>query len=234
MEFEKKWRAFSEVQGKTLQQAARIYADYKFKVHACSPMGKGSVFYEEGGAPVSINSLLRTDSEPWKMHEPGFNVALGTGDDFWVLDIDGERGEKSLCWLQERLQTVFHTFTVKTGNGWHLYFKMTGGPIPTAVSVLPGIDVRGLDGIVVAPPSIHYTGLRYDADLDRKSYDPLPAEPPPELLKLVQNAEHLVLRPQLAALDPDIEKAARMAKGSQPTKSVKSVSASPLPALDFI
>lgn len=52
--------------------------------------------------------------------------------------------------------------TVKstTGRGVHLFYR-TETEIRNAVRLFPGIDLRGVGGYVVAPPSVHPTGARY-------------------------------------------------------------------------
>ena len=55
------------------------------------------------------------------------------------------------------------TRTVITGGGGrHLWFKYTG-PIPSTTGrIAPGLDTRGDGGYVLAPPSVHPNGHRYE------------------------------------------------------------------------
>lgn len=52
-----------------------------------------------------------------------------------------------------------------TGHGFHLYYRWPGGILnglrTSLTNLLPGIDVRGEGGYVVAPPSIHESGAAY-------------------------------------------------------------------------
>src|SRR4029077_4064599 len=59
------------------------------------------------------------------------------------------------------------TVEVITARGRHIYFKMPTTPIRnSAGKVAPGIDVRGDGGYVLAPPSIHPSGKRYEWSVD--------------------------------------------------------------------
>jgi hypothetical protein len=42
-----------------------------------------------------------------------------------------------------------------------LFFQHPGHDVPNRTNVLPGIDVRGDGGFVVAPPSAHASGREY-------------------------------------------------------------------------
>jgi hypothetical protein len=56
------------------------------------------------------------------------------------------------------------TFTVTTGKGHHVYFRQPPGPpLGNGTGALSGrgIDVRGHGGYVVAPGSVHHTGVLY-------------------------------------------------------------------------
>lgn len=55
------------------------------------------------------------------------------------------------------------TPSVKTAKGMHFYFQYAPGTRNfTKRPDLPGIDLRSEGGYVVAPPSLHPTGLLYD------------------------------------------------------------------------
>ena len=75
-----------------------------------------------------------------------------------VLDIDGDVGMENLT----RLGTIPSTPTVKTSRGHHYYFKRPEFRIVNKSALLPGIDIRGDGGMIVAPPSIHESGHQYE------------------------------------------------------------------------
>jgi Bifunctional DNA primase/polymerase, N-terminal len=77
-----------------------------------------------------------------------------------VLDLDGDLGVEALraalsIALSEHSGPVAHT----GGGGWHLLYAPTG--LGNRVGLLPGVDWRGRDGLIVAPPSQHISGTRY-------------------------------------------------------------------------
>ena len=81
------------------------------------------------------------------------------------MDIDPDHGGfKSLEELRAQIGEVRSTLSVTTGSGGvHFYFRSPRGvEVPSRVSVRPGIDIRGQGGMVVAPPSLHKSGNRYE------------------------------------------------------------------------
>ncbi|HPC94987.1 MAG TPA: bifunctional DNA primase/polymerase [Sedimentisphaerales bacterium] len=115
------------------------------------------------------------------------NVGVATGPEsgIVVLDVDKRHGGvESLKGLGDLPRTA----TVKTGGGWHYYFKCPEGvDIRNSAGKLgPGLDVRGAGGYVVAPPSMHASGVPYKwlvdprgglADLPRPILDRLTQRP---------------------------------------------------------
>jgi len=93
-------------------------------------------------------------------------IVTGTASGLLVLDIDdgkGKSGSRSLAEVVRELGELPITLTAMTGTGRHLYFKHPGGIIRNSVSkIAPGIDVRADGAYVVAPPSVHTTGKRYE------------------------------------------------------------------------
>jgi hypothetical protein len=51
-----------------------------------------------------------------------------------------------------------HTPVVKTGKGYHIYFRT---PTPVKSIKFPNLDIKGEGGYVLAPPSIHPNGEQY-------------------------------------------------------------------------
>ncbi|MBC7293053.1 MAG: bifunctional DNA primase/polymerase, partial [Thermoleophilia bacterium] len=48
------------------------------------------------------------------------------------------------------------------GGGVHYFYQHPGGQVANAVKFLPGLDIRADGGYVVAPPSLHASGRRYE------------------------------------------------------------------------
>lgn len=106
--------------------------------------------------PVAIEEF-------WWNHK-GANVAIatGAGSGIFVLDIDVRNGGgDSLDTLIHQHGRMPDTLEAVTGSRRHFYFQHPGVTVPNMVGLLPGIDVRGDGGLVVAPPSIHVSGNQY-------------------------------------------------------------------------
>lgn len=112
------------------------------------------------------------------------NTAIATGreSDLVVVDIDLPKAEPSLERLQELDRALPETLTILTGGGGrHLYFSHphrpipnTSGRLPGITESLPGLDVRSDGGYVVAPPSLHVSGRRYEWSTREASINALP------------------------------------------------------------
>ncbi len=85
------------------------------------------------------------------------NVGIRTGEGLDVVDIDSAGARAEL--FDPAPGDPGAGVVVKTGRGWHLWFASQG--LASRVAVLPGVDVRGRGGYVVAPPSVHPGGWRY-------------------------------------------------------------------------
>lgn len=92
----------------------------------------------------------------WEMY-PASNIGLRTGIAFDVVDLDGQAALGSLRVVAPRYK---HAGPVSsTGRGYHLLFQTTGQR--NAAGKLSGIDFRGASGYIVAPPSVHPNGHKY-------------------------------------------------------------------------
>lgn len=126
--------------------------------------------------------------ERWRYANIG--IATGARSGRWVLDVDDRHGgDDSLADLRREYGHLPDTATVNTGGGGlHLYWKMPPWLISNAVGVLPGIDVRGDGGYVVAPPSRHRSGRLYLWDAGQPEQ---PAECPRWLLNVLRDARRV-------------------------------------------
>jgi hypothetical protein len=81
-----------------------------------------------------------------------------------VLDVDVKHGRANaqVARLADRYGPIGAVW-VRTGSGGaHGYLAHPSGTVPNSAGRLgPGIDVRGDGGYVVAPPSLHASGRRY-------------------------------------------------------------------------
>lgn len=106
----------------------------------------------------------------WWRRWPTANVGLATGrqNGLLVLDVDAAGGNRSLRELARRHGPLPATLAVRTGGGGrHLYFRHPGARIASPEDWRPGIDLRADGAYVVAPPSLHRSGRRYEW-IDRK------------------------------------------------------------------
>ena len=145
-------------------KAAIEYGDKGWFTHPCKPGSKAPI------GKLVPRGLLDASRNPevlcsWYEQYPDANVAIRTGKELWVLDIDGEEGKASLIELQEEFgELADPSLIVETpGKGFHLYYAYPlVGVVGCRTNIRPGIDVRGDGGCVIAPPSIHPNGGRYE------------------------------------------------------------------------
>ena len=128
-----------------------------------------------GKAPATTTGVKQATTDTtvidrWWSAAPTMNIGIATGSrsGVFVLDIDDEAGEQSLRELERNNGDLPETVEAITGKGRHIFFRLgDGDPIRNSVSKLgPGIDVRGDEGFVVAAPSIHPSGRRYEWSVD--------------------------------------------------------------------
>lgn len=103
----------------------------------------------------------------WWKKWPAANIGIATGEGSGVdvLDLDcaaaiADNGLAVLTNLEAVYGQVFAPTVVTGGGGQHLYFRHEPG-VQNRAKMLPGIDVRGDGGYVVAPPSAHKSGQPY-------------------------------------------------------------------------
>jgi hypothetical protein len=115
-----------------------------------------------GKAPLTRHGHLDATTEGavirrWWERRPDANVGLAIPRGLVVVDIDDR---KALFRLRAEDRVLPATVKSITGRGLHLYYR-TEAEIRNAVELFPGVDLRGVGGYVVAPPSVHPTGARY-------------------------------------------------------------------------
>ena len=124
----------------------------------------------------------------------GAGVGIATGRaanrQFFVLDIDdknGKRGSDTLADLEAEHGQLPDTVTVLTPTGGrHLYFTTTIEIRNDAGKRLgEGLDIRGIGGYVVAPPSTHENGGEYTFEHGYAITDLKPADAPTWLIHLL-------------------------------------------------
>jgi hypothetical protein len=167
-------RAEAERQPSDLLAAALWYAEQGLRVFALHP---GTKIPRKG-----TNGLDDATSDPeqiraWWAAVPAANVAIATGHQVDVIDVDGLAGQVSLAQNLHAFAglNVLGTVCTPRPGGMHLFIPATGGG--NRAGVLPGIDHRGLGGYVVAPPSVNADGQAY-AWMDPLQLDRAPGPHP--------------------------------------------------------
>lgn len=131
-----------------------------------------------GKHPATPNGLIDATKDMQQLknlwQERKFlNVGIATGavSSIFVVDIDGEQGEKDLAALGELPQTL----VAKTGKGRHLFFKHPGTAIKTRTKVIGDkVDVRGDGGYVAGVGSNHLSGAVYEWENPLEDIMPAP------------------------------------------------------------
>lgn len=111
----------------------------------------------------------------WWRRWPDANIGVATGGEagLVVVDVDPRNGgEDGLHALVCRLGALPLTVCANTGGGGvHLYFRAPRGLKLRCRVVGQGVDFKGEGGYVVAPPSVHASGQRYEWAPERSPWD---------------------------------------------------------------
>jgi replicative DNA helicase len=189
----------------TCHEAARAYLALGLHPIPCVPRTKRPLIKWE---PYQTEPPLLDELDVWWEETSDANVALVLGRGTFAVDLDGgDTAERLLA--EHGITLPAGAPRSQTAHGYHV-FLAADGPIPDRVGLLRGpdgkaaVDIRGR-GIVVAPPSIHPTGARYEWVVPLSL--PLPPAPP-ALLALIR--DHRASPPS----DPDHPREANQVVGS--------------------
>ncbi len=168
-----------------------------FPVHnpvknGCScPQGRACVSI--GKHPRTKQGVLDATSEQeaiynWHSRWPEANWGIATGEasGVIVLDVDiKSNGPESLKKFR-----IPVTPTVITGSGGlHYYFRYPGFEVKNSSNKIgPGLDIRGLNGYVVLPPSLHESGGIYEWKIKPKDVGGF-RDIPKDLLSKIRKAK---------------------------------------------
>jgi hypothetical protein len=105
----------------------------------------------------------------WFEAEPHANLGIAMGGKLRLLAVDVDPragGDASLHDLIEAHGDAWlETFTVKTGGlGNHFLFRLPEDVEVHRAKIAPGVDIKADGGYLVAPPSIHPNGNRYEVE----------------------------------------------------------------------
>ena len=156
------------------KEAALEYAELGLAVFpVIPPTGNGEK--SSGKKPYISNwqKEATTDKKQvleWWTKWPTANIGIATGKKSQGLvvidlDIDNSKGINGYEVLGEWQRThgeLPETWQSITGRGgYHLFYYDTA-PYKNRVGVYEGVDIRGEGGYIIAPPSIHANGHRYE------------------------------------------------------------------------
>jgi len=130
----------------------------------------------------------------WLLQSPNMNIGIATGlrSNLIVIDEDPRNfhnGTNPMDELVDQVGPLPDTYTVCTGNyngirGHHYYFDAQGLSINSS-QLLPGLEIKANKTGIVACPSLHMSGVRYELDRSRYGTRVVLARFPRELAELV-------------------------------------------------
>lgn len=158
----------------------KSYIEYGFAVFPCHGIKGGQCTCgaadcpNAGKHPYTRHGLKDATTDLTKAaalfnYRDDLNIAIATGSPsgIFVVDVDNrgdESGEDSLRDLQEENGMLPSTMASITGSGRHLIFRMPEFAVKNATSIAPKVDIRGTGGYIIAPPSMHKSGVQYRFD----------------------------------------------------------------------
>lgn len=152
--------------GNELMEAALVYADLGFAVFPLLPRDKRPATENEFKAATTNRQQI---ADWWDKH-PDSNIGIATGTmsgGLVVIDLDidedkGINGYETLKRWQQEHGDLPETWQSITGRGgYHLFYRDVASN-KSRTSLYEGVDIRADGGYIVAPPSIHPNGNRYE------------------------------------------------------------------------
>lgn len=120
----------------------------------------------------------------WWQKYPNANVGIATGlksGGLFVIDLDidedkGINGYQTLRDWERKNGILPDTWSSITGRGgYHLFFK-SSKQITNRTGILEGVDIRGEGGYIVAPPSTHANGHKYEWEYSPDDFELVEAD----------------------------------------------------------
>lgn len=138
-------------------EAALAYSEKGFSVIPIRPDKQPFIQWKE----FQKRRATKEEIKKWVSQWPGAMIGIVTGEisGVFVVDCDSEAAYQK---IQELLPDSFITCIAKTPRGYHLYLIYPKGQvIGNAAGIMPGVDVRGEGGYIIAPPSVNAEGKAY-------------------------------------------------------------------------
>lgn len=120
----------------------------------------------------------------WWQKYPNANVGIATGlksGGLFVIDLDidedkGINGYQTIRDWERKNGILPDTWSSITGRGgYHLFFK-SSKQITNRTGILEGVDIRGEGGYIVAPPSTHANGHKYEWEYSPDDFELVEAD----------------------------------------------------------
>ena len=164
-------------------EAALAYSEKGFSVIPIRPDKKPFIQWQDFQKRRATVEEIRA----WWAKWPMANVGIVTGEISGLLVIDSDN-EEAYQKIQELLPDSFITCIAKTPRGYHLYLVYPKGQnIGNATGIMPGVDVRGEGGYIIAPPSVNAEGKAYSWMQGLSLDEVAPAPTPGALLSALIN-----------------------------------------------
>jgi len=144
---------------------------------SCTDIGKHPRITGWPDAAATDEAQIR---DWWERRWPEANVGIPTGPRSGILvvdhDADADAGTLE-TWQMEHGLLLPGPVCLTGGGGTQFYLSWpTGAEIRNSVkAIAPDIDIRGIGGFAVAPPSLHRSGRRYAWHDDLAVLPPAPA-----------------------------------------------------------
>lgn len=137
-----------------IREAALAYANNGHYILPLKPKGKTPLIKDWPNKASNNPEQI----QEWWVQTPDANIGLLTGkkNGLFVIDVDGE--------YPAHFPPLDGAVNVKTGRGFHYYYKYPEGEeVPSRIKLEgEAVDVRSDNAYVVAPPSMHESGVRYE------------------------------------------------------------------------
>lgn len=143
--------------------------DYAKRGFAVFPLKQDKTPYISNGFQKATTNEMQI--ETWWKRWPDANIGIATGQmsgGVCVIDLDideekGKNGLKAMRDWEHNYGTVLKPSCMAiTGRGGMHYFFRSSEEVKCRINLLPGVDVRGDGGYIMAPPSLHPNGNRYN------------------------------------------------------------------------
>ena len=151
---------------KSMKEWALAYAGMGCAVFPLRPRDKRPA--TENGCKAATTDKQQIES--WWDACPDYNIGIATGSisgGLVVIDLDvdedkGISGYESLKDWQRENGELPETWTSITGRGGYHFLYRDGASNRNRAGLYEGVDIRGEGGYIVAPPSVHPNGRRYE------------------------------------------------------------------------